>query len=712
MDSSLSDYAEAARELSILKLLQDGSSTDQLLLVLERRTTITLPLVKLVVAQNRDYSGFSSTFLSWIGQQCQPFVAYRMQDDPDLQSKNNVIETSSSGSRFAVTPIPAANCGTSAASTTTAIADKNKPSFSNDKANILLSSKPKKRMTPNSVTGNIGSIQHGNIASTPSSIELIGPNYSRVSDKTKPIPSITTSITTPITTSTLASKFDKIGITSNPNPIISSSTTSTLENAIPKDTVSTSNASNVSNVSHSVNVNGITNPWRSLKFLNPCNSNPNPDTHPNTDPDFNSNNNISAQSLVDTVNAERELSSTGIVKANVTANCLSSTSTPSKNDQGTIEKLSTPGPRGGGLMKGISLPKASEIMKRMVPYSVKLVQFGPLLRESTASQASQSSSQTVIRMSSVLVSLVLNQYISFADVIPLLAKLCNLSLPGPKEGLSVTVTTEMDKFPTLLGTSDLFHLFAVKIIKGLLPVLALLGEKVALGFSESPVLRIFAPVIASELKGIAEDVRAAEVIEDINFSLPDNFIRPFREEIDSRNEYRTQTEAAAYNERERCFDDFSNLLRDFQMISRSDVDGSKTRLFWQTVLPVSGVKIISLRDCNFVWFSNIFMQMLLFHGLNIASNTIFGPRSTSSTTSTPSSTPTSTPTSIPPSTSTSSTPFGVGINGVSKMNNKNGLNGLTGGNGISGKSGISLNIQGDLIKQRKLEERMGPGGNG
>ena len=29
------------------------------------------------------------------------------------------------------------------------------------------------------------------------------------------------------------------------------------------------------------------------------------------------------------------------------------------------------------------------------------------------------------------------------------------------------------------------------------------------------------------------------VYEDVSFSLPDNFIRPFRAETDSRNEYKT-----------------------------------------------------------------------------------------------------------------------------------------------------------------------------
>ena len=51
-------------------------------------------------------------------------------------------------------------------------------------------------------------------------------------------------------------------------------------------------------------------------------------------------------------------------------------------------------------------------------------------------------------------------------------------------------------------------------------------------------------------------------------------------------------EVAAYNQREKCYDNFSNLLHSYQTVSRSDVDGSKTLEFWQTVLPIEGPKVI------------------------------------------------------------------------------------------------------------------------
>jgi hypothetical protein len=43
-------------------------------------------------------------------------------------------------------------------------------------------------------------------------------------------------------------------------------------------------------------------------------------------------------------------------------------------------------------------------------------------------------------------------------------------------------------------------------------------------------------------------------------------------------------ETAIYNEREKLYDAFSNLFLDFQSLSRSDIDGSKTSKFWQNDL--------------------------------------------------------------------------------------------------------------------------------
>ena len=88
-----------------------------------------------------------------------------------------------------------------------------------------------------------------------------------------------------------------------------------------------------------------------------------------------------------------------------------------------------------------------------------------------------------------------------------------------------------------------------------------------------------------------------------------------------------------------------------------------------TSFQLQNSQIMTLRDCNYSWFANIFTQMLLFHGLNTIS---FSSSSSSSSSSHPSS---SFYSESPPE--------------ISKF----------------GSSSSNIN------KQRKLEVRMGPGGN-
>ena len=98
--------------------------------------------------------------------------------------------------------------------------------------------------------------------------------------------------------------------------------------------------------------------------------------------------------------------------------------------------------------------------------------------------------QAITRMSAVFSSLVLNQHVTFADAIPLLAKLCSPLLPHPKDTEQVVVkVSESSKFPTLLTSSVCFHQFTVETIENLLSVIKLLGYSVVMGFASSPVMQ-------------------------------------------------------------------------------------------------------------------------------------------------------------------------------------------------------------------------------
>ena len=92
-----------------------------------------------------------------------------------------------------------------------------------------------------------------------------------------------------------------------------------------------------------------------------------------------------------------------------------------------------------------------------------------------------------------------------------------------------------------------------------------MGSGLAAALSEAPALMYYLPSLAQELQAVAEDARGSTDSE--KFALPDIFIRPFRAEVDSRHEYKTPEENAIYNERERCFDEFSNVFASLRVLS-------------------------------------------------------------------------------------------------------------------------------------------------
>lgn len=387
----LSDYGEEARDILILKLLQDEKSFDHLLQTLERKTTITLLSVKLVITQCRECNGFPSAFIQWINRQCQPFVAYRVQDYPEnLQLESPTPLTNGSQS------LPSHNI------TTHGIDNINHSVSMIGTGIVKASSKTKKRVTPNivssSVSSTTSSLLQGNIASTPSS-EPMGLNSAERGIQNKVILTNTplTSVDALLNKESLFAAKTVVGV----NEILNSSLSS-------MDLKSTKRGNN------------------SIENMSPNNS-----------------------------------SSVGTEASTVSEKFLRET----------------------------SATKITDIIKRSTPYSIKLT-------PSSGGDDSSEQSQAVKRMSDLFISLIVNQYISFADAIPLIAKLCSLSLPGPKEGVQVdVVVADSDGFPTLLQSSELFHLFIVRTIKGLLPILNLLGERVALGFAESAVLRRFKTLI-------------------------------------------------------------------------------------------------------------------------------------------------------------------------------------------------------------------------
>lgn len=222
------------------------------------------------------------------------------------------------------------------------------------------------------------------------------------------------------------------------------------------------------------------------------------------------------------------------------------------------------------------------------------------------------------RMAEVYSCLINNQYISIATAIPVLSALTCLQLP---EGdVTVKILKPENYISILIKDSNLYE-FVTKTIQLILPIIKSLGSSIAKGFAESDLMKRLNPSISTELIAYIEDSQGSnEDAEESKFFLPDTFIRPFREEIDSRNEYKSPIENSIYNEREHCYDDFSNLFHQFQDINKIDLDGLKLAEFWKSSFPLAKQKIFVIRDCSYVWFAEIFKQMLLFHGLNVTSS--------------------------------------------------------------------------------------------
>lgn len=310
---------------------------------------------------------------------------------------------------------------------------------------------------------------------------------------------------------------------------------------------------------------------------------------------------------------------------------------------------------------------------------------------------------SITRLSAVYSSLVLYHYEPIVQALSLLTKL--LSLLEPPRGWHLVLReskgsdgSRQGLFRSLTGV----HFFACKALEKIAPLVRHMGIGLLGALSACPVTRSLCPGLTEELATKAEDVRGNED----HLALPEVFIRPFREETDSRLEYKTPYEGLVYNERERCFDELSNLFHTYQEAHRSDITGRKVSEVLRK-LPAIGTKVLNLRDCNFFWFADIFVKMLLFHGLNIATGTsaLTGPLAGASTPSSAFSSTQSTPThrgsrcgqgsgaSGAPDTQSSSGSGAVGMNVTQVVRN-----------------GTTFYTAPSASKQRKLEERLGPGG--
>lgn len=314
-------------------------------------------------------------------------------------------------------------------------------------------------------------------------------------------------------------------------------------------------------------------------------------------------------------------------------------------------------------------------------------QLEQLLADETASKAATR------RMGVIYGSLIMRYHSSLLPISPCIVFLTKLlSVKFIHAGKVIKLSLQdLTKFPSCLLTNNRLEIFAVNVISTIIPVLQSLG-----GWILSSLTEVLSPIAPMLVKKINDQMKSGEVStmyitqqqseeeKLLNISNVEDFIRPFDANIDNRHDYKTQIECTIYNEREKCYDEFCNLFRQFQTINRSDMDGSKTDEFWSG-LHARGSRVLNLNDCNYLWFSKIFIEMLLFHGTNM-------PKSSS-------------PFSHPPS-----SPAGGASSGSGSFSRSSSYGTPVTPNTSSRHTATALFSS--TQKQRKLEERLGQGGGG
>lgn len=218
--------------------------------------------------------------------------------------------------------------------------------------------------------------------------------------------------------------------------------------------------------------------------------------------------------------------------------------------------------------------------------------------------------------------LVMRQLVSLNHALTLVVKAAASSIG--EDNYVRTVSSDNTFFSILVDDSSMTT-FVLAVVKAIMPVVKslgnpLLGSLLKLDMLKRPGVGNKSSV-CNELQSCYEDnimlMGASEEEEaGILLNTDTTFIRRFREEVDSRYEYKSSLECFVYNEREQLFDMFSNLFHQFQEVDRSDLDGSKVSDFLKYNLPLAKPRVLAMKDINMVWFVGIFRDMALFYGIN------------------------------------------------------------------------------------------------
>lgn len=165
----------------------------------------------------------------------------------------------------------------------------------------------------------------------------------------------------------------------------------------------------------------------------------------------------------------------------------------------------------------------------------------------------------------------------------------------------------------LIPSNIEFLALVANLFDKLFPVVCRLGHTFARGFGTAKAFMTVNSQQCEELLNIADDAECHSQFATMAIGSPDIFVRPPRFDADSQ----------LAHEREKYFDEFSNVFRSFQNLLQqhqaqhqpqvgSHFDGLLSR-FWQNTGFLMLRKVTSMQSASLPWFPDLFVKMLLFY---------------------------------------------------------------------------------------------------
>lgn len=296
----------------------------------------------------------------------------------------------------------------------------------------------------------------------------------------------------------------------------------------------------------------------------------------------------------------------------------SSVSTPTNNSSSTSSIIKTPLKR----VTPTSAVTANKSDKRRIlpvqasqisPDDTSAISFkrmSPVSAPLTSAECLFNTAQ-LKRIGHLFAYLILEKYYAISQGLPLLLQLLDIPRMLP------LISTKQSKLFSQL--SDL-HTFLTAAIDSLAPILFAFGKPFMRVFTELDFIKLHCAELVDKHRRDASDVEDLDLeltlLELRNNATSDkdnaaqHFLRPFIEDVDSRLEYKNGVDSAAYNERERCYDMFSNVFRRFQEVLVAQPE--RLSEFWSELTTESS-RILDIMLCSMDWFVGVFVDMLLFY---------------------------------------------------------------------------------------------------